>query len=217
MPVGGLLSVKDGRIPYHVLAARTPAETPLLPGYLDFETREPANEVWFITAVVPARTATEAEQVIGQMFQITGENFNGVRVERGNETDLVMFSTRADSDLIRQAEWSATASVLAVTSSGRELRSLAAQNARVVTHATRRMFSAEGPVSIAVNYATDRIDAVVSSKAETKVLLRVGTKPVRILMDGNAIAGSAFGFDASAGTITISVPSGRHEIRMDLK
>ena len=212
-----LLRLKDGRIPYHIFSARTPAETPSLPAYLDFETSEPAKEVRFITAVAPARTATEAEQLIGQMFQITGENLNGVRVERGNETDLVMFGTRPESDLMRQAEWSATASVLALTNRGSELRMLSAQNARVVTRGTRRMFSAEDPVSIAVNYATDQLDAVVNSETETRILLFVGAKPVRMLLDGNAISASAFRFDASAGTIAIHIPAGRHEILVDLK
>lgn len=217
LPEGAVLNVKDGRIPYHVFSARTPAETPLLPAYLDFETREPAKEVRFMTAVVPARTATEAEQLIGQMFHIAGENLNGIRVERGNETDLVMFSSRPESDLMRHAEWSATASVLAVTNRGSELKMLAAQNARIVTHATRRMFSAEEPASIAVDYATERLDAVVNSKTETRILLFVGAKPVRMTLDGDAITANAFRFDASAGTITMNIPAGRHEIRMDLK
>ena len=55
------LSIENGRIPYHVFSARTPAETPLQPAYLDFKTANPMNETQFLTAIVPAKTEGEAQ------------------------------------------------------------------------------------------------------------------------------------------------------------
>ena len=212
-----VLKVRDGRIPYHIFSLRTPAETPLQPAYLDFETREAVTEMQFVTAVVPAKSAGAAQQLIGQMSHITGENLSGVRVERGIETDIVMFSTLAGSDSMRHADWSARASVVSVTNRGSEVQMLAAQNARTVTHATRTLFSSEKPVNVAINYRPDRVDAAVNAKTGTRIVLYVGARPVRVLLDGNPIAARTFSLDPSAGTITINVPAGQHEIRMDLK
>ena len=212
-----VLNVRNGRIPYHIFSLRTPAETPLRPAYLDVETRGPRKEMRLATAIVPAKTESAAEQLIGQMFPITGENLTGLRVERGTETDLVMFNTLAGSGAMRHADWSARASVLCVTNQGSELRMLAAQNAQTVTHLSRTMFSSEKPVSIAISYRAGGLHAVVNSEAGTKLLLFVGTRPSGLLLDGAPPASKGFSFDGSSRTITINVPAGQHEIRMDLK
>ena len=85
------LSVENGRIPYHILSARTPAETPALPAYLALKTSNPINETQFLTAIVPAKNGSASQGLINQMTEIAGENVKGIRVERGNKTDLVMF------------------------------------------------------------------------------------------------------------------------------
>ncbi len=216
-PDNANLSVKDGRIPYHIFSARTPAETPLQPAYLDLKTARPSNETQFLTAVVPAETSGEASELIGKMFSITGENLKGIRVERGNETDLVMFRTGAGSALMRNAEWSANASVLAVTNNGSNLQRLAAQNARSVTHGKGLMFSAETPASIAANYGADQIGAVINSKTATRIVLFVGTKPISVFLDGKILGASSFSFSPDDGTVSLCIPAGQHEIRMVLK
>ena len=90
-PNDAKLSVENGRIPYHVLSARTPAETPAQPAYLAFKTVNPMSETQFLTAIVPAKNESAAQSLINQMTEIAGENLKGIRVERGNEMDLVMF------------------------------------------------------------------------------------------------------------------------------
>jgi len=106
---------------------------------------------------------------------------------------------------------------LAVTNNGVNLKTLAAQNARSVTDGKRLMFSAETPVSIAANYGPDRIDAVLNSNAGKKIVLFVGERPVRVLMDGNEIPARSIVFDAAANTIALNIPAGRREIRIVLK
>ena len=216
-PFDGQLSVRDGRIPYHIFSARTPAETPLMPAYLDFASTLPSKNVNFLAAVVPAKTSREVSELTGQMFQLTGENMIGIRCERGSATDLVMFRTAAESMLIREGEWSANASVLTVTHKGSALQMLAAQHARSVTNGKRLMFSAETPASIAAIYNSDQIDAVSNSDTGTKIVLFVGTKPVRILIENKVIDAGAYRFSPADGTITLNIGEGRQAIRMVLK
>ena len=210
------LSVKDGRIPYHIFSARTPPQTPFQPAYLDFKTKR-ANEMEFVTAVVPARTSGEASELLRKMFRLTGENLTGVRVERGDATDHVMFRAGAGNAPMRTSDWSADASALTVTTEGVNLNMFAAQNARSVTRGGRLIFSSEMPASIAVKYGEQQIDAVLNSRSATKIVLRVTNKPVRLLLDRKGMPTRAFRFDPAAGTIELNVPAGRHEIKTFLK
>lgn len=214
VPDDALLSVNDGRIPYPTFSARTPAETPPQPAYLDFGTARPANETQFLTTVVPAKTSGAAADLIGKMFPITGENAKGVRVERGAETDFVIFRTGA-ATLMRRGEWSADASVLALTNHGFSFSTFAAENARLVTNGKQLMFSAETVASIAAKYDRDEINAVVNSKTGTKVVLFVGSKPARVAVDGIATSDSRF--NPADRTVSLSLSKGQHEVRISLR
>jgi hypothetical protein len=189
----------------------------LQPAYLDFKTDEPSNETQFLTALVPAKTSAETSGLIGKMFPIEGENMTGIRVERGSESDFVMFRRGADTALMRRGEWSANASVLIVTNNGFNLRMIAAHSARSLTNGKRLMFSAETPASFAANYSADRLDAVINSKTATRIVLYVGTKPVRVSLDDKVVDADSFKFSAAAVTVTFNIPAGQHNIRMALK
>ena len=120
-PNDARLTVENGRIPYHVFSARTPAETSVLPAYLALKTSNPLSEAQFLTAIVPAKDKSAAQAVINQMTEIVGDNLKGIRVERGNETDLVIFRG-AETQTIRQGEWSADAETLTITQSANNLK-----------------------------------------------------------------------------------------------
>jgi len=216
-PSNGKLNVRDGRIPYHIFSARTPDVTPAMPAYLDFANAKPSTNANFLAVVVPAKTSSEASARLRQMFQLMGENMKGIRVERGAETDFVMFRSGVGPVVMKHGEWSANASVLAVTNIDANLKTLAAQAALSVTKGKRVLFSAEIPVSIAANYNPDRIEAVLNSNVETTITLFVGNRPVRFLLDGNEAPARGFKFDPAAGTITLKIPTGRREIAVVLK
>ena len=83
-PNDAKLSVENGRIPYHVLSARTPAETPAQPAYLRFKNgRTRRAETQFLTAIVPAKNESAAQGLISRMTEVVGDNLKGIRVERG--------------------------------------------------------------------------------------------------------------------------------------
>jgi hypothetical protein len=151
------------------------------------------------------------------MFPITGENCEGLRVDRGNETDLLMFRSRAQTGIMRHAGWSADASVLVVTNQSSNVKTLGSQNSRSVLNGNQLMFSADAPANIAASFGPDKIEAVLSSKTGTGMVLFVGIKPVRVLLDGKEIAARTFRFDRAAGTVALNIPAGRHEVRMVLK
>ena len=214
-PGGAKLSIENGRIPYPVFSARTPAVTPAQPAYLDFKTTKPLGEAQFLTAIVPAKTESAARNLIGQMTEITGENLKGIRVTRGSEIDSIMFRAGAGNALaMRQGDWLADASVLTVTESANNLKMFAVQIARVLRRGKQILFSSESPMSVAANFNANEITAVCSADAATKITLFVGKKPVRVLLDGKELSANAFNFNRADGTISLNVPAEQHEIQI---
>ena len=216
-PADAILSVENGRIPYHIFSARTPPEKPPQPAYLDFRTARRANEIEFLTAIVPAKTSPEASELIGKMFRIAGENLTGIRVERGNDTDYVMFRTGHENALMRTSDWSADASVVAVISQDTNMRRFATQKARQVSRGAQLIFSSDVPASIAVNYLENHVDVVAKSESLTKMVLFVSNRPAGLSLDGKEMTTREFKYDATARTISFNVQAGPHTIRMVLK
>lgn len=213
-PNDAKVSVETGRIPYHVLSARTPAETPAQPAYLAFKTVGPKSEAQFLTAIVPAKNESATRSLINQMTLIVGDNLKGIRAERGNEMDLVMFRTGAVNQTIRHEEWSADAASLSITEAGKTLKIFAVQGARLLRRGNQVMFSSAVPTSVAANFHADEIEVVCNAETKAKVTLFVGKAPVRILLDGNTLGANAFNFNRTDGTISLDIPGGQHDLRI---
>ncbi len=211
------LSVENGRIPYHIFSARTPAETPAQPAYLTFKTANRVREMQFITALIPATTADSARNLINQMSEITGKNVKGIRVLRGNETDLVMFRVGTATQTINQGEWSADAATIAVSEGGNILKVFAAHEARSLRRGDQLLFASESPASIAVNINGNELDAVCNTERSTKITLFIGKTPTRVLLAGKELAASAFSFNRTEGTISLRIPSGQHNLKIAIR
>jgi hypothetical protein len=216
-PKGARLSVENGRIPYHVLATRTPAETPAPPAYLDFKTVSPLTETQFLTAMVPAKNESSAQSLIKQMTEIVGTNLKGIRVERGNETDLVMFRGGTETQMMQQGEWSADAAVVAITQRANNLERFALQNARSLRRGNQILFSSESPASVAANIKSNEIEVACNGDTPARVTLFVGKNPSGVLLDGKDLNAAAFKFNRTDGTITLDVRGGQHELRFILR
>ncbi|MGI9166451.1 MAG: heparinase II/III domain-containing protein [Pyrinomonadaceae bacterium] len=216
-PKDGKLSVGNGRIPYHVLSARTPAETPAQPAYLVFKTVNPLSETQFLTAIVPAKNESAAQGLINQMTEIVGENLKGIRVERGNERDLVIFRGGAETQTIRQGEWTADAATFALTHSANDLRMFAVQKARSLRRGNQILFSSESPTSVAVNLNANEIEVACNAETATKLTLFIGKNPVRVLLDGKELSANAFGFNRTDGTLSLEIPSGQHDLKIKFR
>lgn len=206
------LSVENGRIPYHIFSARTPATTPPQPAYLDFKTVKPISETQFLTAIVPAKTEGGAQSLINQMTELTGENLKGIHAKRGDETDLMMFRTGAETQTMRQGDWSAEAATMIVTTGADNLKMFAVQNARSLRRGSQILFSSESPTNVAVKFNAGEIKAVCNAETATKITLFVGKNPVRILLDGENLSANAVSFNRADGTISLTVPARQHQL-----
>jgi hypothetical protein len=64
-------------------------------------------------------------------------------------------------------------------------------------------------VNIAVRFADRETEAIVNATATGKVNLFVGKNPSRVLLDNNGIT-----FKVTLGTISFTVPSGQHQLKI---
>jgi len=210
------LSVNDGRIPYHIFSARTPAETPAQPAYLSFKTVNAAKETQFLTVIAPARTASAAEDLIKQVSELTGENFRGINVVRGGQADLVMFRTGAGSQTMRQEEWSADGASLVITKNATSLQTFALQSARSLRRGNQTLFSSAMPMSVAAEFSATEVDVVGNTELNQKVTLFVGKSPIRVLLDGKDLGAKDFTVNRD-GTVSLTIPAGQHILKITLR
>ena len=213
-PNDAKLSVENGHIPYQVASARTPAETPAQPAYLAFKTVKPMSETQFLTAIVPAKNESAVKSLINQMTEIVSENLQGLRVEHGNKTDLVMFRGGAETQTIRQGEWSADAATVAITQSANNLEIFALHNAHSLRRGNQILFSSRSPTSVAANFNANEIEVACNAETATRITLFVGTNPVRVLLDGKDLSAKAFSFNRTDGTISLDIPSSQHTLKI---
>lgn len=212
------LTVENGRIPYHIFSAKTPAETPLQPAYLDFKTVEPMSETQFLTALVPAKNEGAAKDLINRMTEIAGENMKGIRVIRdGSEIDLIMFRVGSEKQTMRNGDWSADASVLTITENADNLKMFAVQNARSLRRGNQVLFTSDVPASIAVNFNADKIEAVCNTNGAAKIVLFVGRNPVRVLLDARELKANEYSFNRADNTISLNVSAGQHDLKIMIR
>jgi hypothetical protein len=178
------------------------------------KTAEAMSAAQFLTAIAAAKSESAAQKVIKQMIEIAGENVKGIRVERGDETDLVMFRIGAETQTIRHGEWLANAATLAITESANNLRIFAVQNARSLQRGNQIVFSSESPMSVAANFNASGIEVTCNAEAAAKITLFVGKVPDSVLLDGKNLSATAFSFNRTDGTISLNIPSSQHDFKI---
>lgn len=208
------LRVENGRIPYHVFAARTPTETPALPAYLNFRTVTPSSETQFLTAIVPAKNENAARSLVNQMIRIVGKDLKGIRVDRGDKTDLVIFRVGTGTQTLREGDWATDGATLAITHSGNNLRTFAVHHAKLLQRGNQVLFSSKTPLTVAANYKADEVEVVCNAEARTTISLFAGKNPVRVLLGGQPVRPSALSFNLTNGTISLEVPKGQNDLRI---
>ncbi|HEV8366606.1 MAG TPA: heparinase II/III family protein [Pyrinomonadaceae bacterium] len=208
------LSVENGRIPYHIFAARTPTETTAQTAYLAFRTLNPMNEAQFLTALVPGKNEGAAQSLSSQITEIAGDNLKGIRVTRAAKTDLVMFRRGMERQTIRHGEWVADAATLTITLSTNDLEIFAVHNARSLRRGNQVLFSSDHQVSVAASFSVHKIEATYNAETAARITLFVGKKPVRVLLDSKEVNANAFSFNRSDGTISLGTPSSQHDLKI---
>ncbi|HTG91879.1 MAG TPA: heparinase II/III family protein, partial [Pyrinomonadaceae bacterium] len=206
------LNIAEGRIPYQIFSARTPAEKPAQPAYLDFKTVKPVRDTQFLTAIVPARTQATAQRLSQKITEIAGEGVRGIRVERDGKKDLVLFRTGATGRSIDQDGWTTDAASLVITESGNNLEVFAVQEALGLRHNGKTLFSSETSMSVAARIDPNEVKVVCHAKIATQVTFFVGKTPAKVLIDGREFKASTFVFNASGKTVSLNMPSGQHDL-----
>ena len=216
-PADTELRVRDGRVPYHVFAARTPPAVPAQPAFLDWRNAAPARSTQFLFALVPARKAEEARGLASRMSRVAGERTIGLSAERGAERDLVMFRTGDTGGVVRQGEWAADAAAWTVTLDGERVKMLAAQSALSLTRGGRTLFASEAAANVAANYLPGAVVVSASAGAPTRVRLSVPAGPVRVRVNGRDLSPAEFSYESSGGMVSFVVPVGASRIEMTLR
>lgn len=203
------------QLPYANFPTNGPPSPPL-PGFLDVSTTEPSSAMQFLVALVPARTAEDAQAIAARLSGVTDRDWIGVRTERGAEQDLVMFRTSSATSEARHGEWATDAAVWMVTLEDGRAKMLAVQAARTLTHAGRRLVASEWPISLAADYRTGKIAVAVSAAMLTRLQLFVGANPGSVQLDNDTLAEEMVRFDRPGGMISVMVPAGQHRITISL-
>lgn len=213
--------VREGRVPYHDFATRTPPATPAQPAFLDLATK-PMQATQFLVSLVPARTNAEAQTKAGKMSEVKNEQWFGIRTSRGSEMDLVMFrasgqSQAGPSQALAYDKWLTDAASWAVTEAGDQLVMLSAHNARTVSRSGRQLFSSDKPASFAAHFDAEKVQAKVSATGATQIRLFTGAAPVKVQLDGRDLTRASTNYVNSDGMISLLVPAGQHELVFALR
>jgi hypothetical protein len=208
------IEVRDGRLPYATFATSTPKTTPPQPVFLDLQTTKPVSATQFLVALAPARTSDAARSIANQLTAVRGARLVGVRAERGNERDLVMFRSGAANEPLRYEGYSTDAAAWTITESGERLKLLAVEQARSFSRAGRRMFASDNAASIAMNYNADTVEAACFVAVQAKLHLFTGAKPARVLLDDGE---APMSYDQAEAAVSLTVPAGRHQLKIELR
>jgi hypothetical protein len=148
------------------------------------------------------------------MVEIKGDGWIGLRTERGTERDFVMFRVGETRDTLRNEEWMTDADAWTITQRESALRMFAVQNARSLTRGGDALFASDNPASVAANYQGNAVEVACYVSSEARIQLFVGAEPARVLLDGHELTAH---YDRKSKGISLTVPAGRHQLRIALQ
>jgi hypothetical protein len=147
------------------------------------------------------------------MTRINGSSMVGLRTDRGNGRDIVVFRTGATNDALHFEDWVTDAASLTTMQSDDRLQVFAVQNARTLTRAGRRMFASDNPTNVAVKYAAKTVEAALQAETQIRIELFTGAKPRRVLLDGRE---AVISHNPEEATLAMIVPRGEHKLMIEL-
>lgn len=209
-------SIKNGHIPYPVFATTTPAKTPPQPVYWDIASPGNSTHSQFLVALVPAKNENDARSLISRMTGVSGANFKGIKVDRGSESDLIVFRIGDFRNSFSYSGWLANAGSLTITRDGGDLKALAASNAISVLGQNRTFFIANDPVDFAINYG-DVTTVTINSNTNAQISFFTDSRPTLVSVDGQPLPDSAFSYNAAKSLVTLKTTLGQHKITLSLK
>jgi len=206
-------SVKNGHIPYPVFATTTPAKTPPQPVYWDIGLPRNSTYSQFLVALVPSKNRSDAQTLISKMTGVSGANFKGIKVDRGAESDIILFRIGDGRNSFSNNGWTANASSMTITRKGSSVETVAGSNAISVLGQNRTYLTASDPVNFAIDYG-NIITAIVNSNADSQISFFTGSRPTSVAIDGQPLPASAFTYDAARSLVTLTTTPGQHKFTL---
>jgi len=213
-PAAATVTVRDGHLPYATFATSTPKTPPPQPAFLNLQTAQPVGAATFLTALVPARTSEAARAAANQMTAINGAGFIGVRADRGAERDVVLFRSGPDNASLRYEDYATDAAACTVTQSGARVKLFAVEQGRLFSRGGRSLMTSDTSISLAASYGGKAIEAACDAAAQTTLQLFTGARPSRVLLNGREVA---IRFDPAEAVVSLTVPAGRHQLKLELR
>ena len=115
---------------------------------------------------------------------------------------------------IAPSDYTTDAAAWTVTQSEARLKWFGVQQARSFARAGRRLMASDAAASLAARYGENIIEAVCDAAAPTTLQLFTGAKPLRVSLDGRELA---LNFNQTEAMVSLSVPAGRHQLRLELR
>lgn len=208
---GDAFTLRAGRYPHALFATAAPTSVPPRPGYLELQTSKAVQDHRFLVALVPGRTLDAARATADALRVIDEPSWTGVRVARGDASDLLLFRTDARAGESSSHGWTTDASAWTTTHEGDRLTAFAAHGVTRLARFAQLAVEAAQPVSIAVRYDALETRVVVSATEPTDVHLPVPEAPRQVQRNGASVGAR---YDAVTGTVTVAVPKGSSYLRI---
>jgi Heparinase II/III-like protein len=202
------LTLHDGHIPYPVFAASTPAAVPSQPAYFDLATVRSAADVWFLVALIAAKSAEAANAAAAQLSPVEAPGWTGIVMPRGGKREMAMFSIGEASRQSIWDGWRTDAESWTATMSDRAVSRFGAQRVREVLHDGRVLIGTNAPIDVALQYGAT-VTGVIEADRAARVRVRVSRAPDRITVNGATVSAP---FDPAGGLVTLDVAAGSSAI-----
>lgn len=201
--------LRDGRIPYPVLATRTPPEVPAQPAFFDVRTTRPAAGAWVISVLAMQPRAADASALAAAVAPVSIGDWTGVRFTRNGRREAVWFPARDRAGALSHDGWTVDAASW-MLSEGDGVVRFGVQIARSVARDGRQLFAAEAPVDAAVQLGSDRIDAEVRSDEANVLRLFLERPPARVVVDESELPAGRWRH--ASGVLTVPIPAGESRV-----
>ena len=208
------VSLRQGRIPYPVLAARTPPEVPPQPGFFDVETTSAATDAWVISALAMRPQAADAEALAASIVPVQAPGWAGLRVDRGARKDAVLFRQQRGEGPLAYERWTTDGDAF-VTSEAPETTRFGVQQATVVRQGARTLLSSSVRLDAALSIAPAGVEVHARTTDAAELRLFVPQRPARVRIGPTPAAAGSWRY--AGQMLAIEIPAGQTHITVEME
>lgn len=201
--------LRDGRLPYAVLATRTPAGVPPRPAFFDVRTTREAADAWVISALAMGRRRSDAEAVARALTPVSAPGLAGVRMTRDGRDELVLIRLDEGTAPLAFERWRTDAAAWMARDAPVGTR-IGLQRARELQRDGRVLLQADAPIDAAVQFVPALVEADVRSERPAVFRLFMAAKPARVAVGGREVPSGRWRYGGQM--VSVPVPSGESHV-----